>query len=55
MFVRGNKYYGINKLTDNSNGTVTDLATGLIWMQKDTGPFNWEEALGPPPPMNGIK
>ena len=33
-------------LTDNGNGTVTDLDTSLIWQQEDDNVVkNWEEAL----------
>lgn len=34
--VRGNTY-GENSFTDNSDGTVTDTATGLMWQQDDSG------------------
>jgi len=54
-YVRGNGLYGINDYVDNGDGTVTDVATGLMWMQPDSGAFgvgpygdgtlNWEEAL----------
>ena len=37
IYVRGNTNYGINNFTDKSNGTITDQATGLMWMQKDSG------------------
>ena len=40
---------------DNGNGTITDNATGLTWMQEDSGALisgttvsgglNWQEAL----------
>ena len=44
--VRGNPDYGINKFSDNDDGTVTDSATGLMWSQSDSGTgVNWEEAL----------
>ena len=44
--VRGNTDYGINDFVDNANGTITDRATGLMWMQADSGVgLNWEEAL----------
>jgi len=44
-YVRG-KPYGSNKFIDNSNGTVTDKATGLMWMKNDSGKsMNWQEAL----------
>lgn len=39
-------YYGINSFTDNGDGTITDSATGLMWMQDDTGEaVDWENAL----------
>lgn len=54
-YVRGNPIYGQNDFMDNRNGTVTDRATGLMWMQADSGQFkagsfrdgrlNWSEAL----------
>ena len=44
--VRGNPAYGVNDLVDNGDGTVTDLATGLVWQQSDSGAgMSWEEAL----------
>ncbi|MEW6029097.1 MAG: DUF1566 domain-containing protein [Chloroflexota bacterium] len=55
LFVRGNPDYGQNAFVDNGNGTVTDNATGLTWLQPDSGAFNagpfgdgslnWEQAL----------
>jgi hypothetical protein len=45
-FVRANENYGNNDFVDNENGTISDLATGLIWQQSDSGEGkNWEEAL----------
>jgi hypothetical protein len=45
-YVRGPTNYGINQFVDNGDGTVTDLATGLMWTQEDGGSLmNWEEAL----------
>ncbi len=44
-YVRGNINYGINKFVDNQDGTVSDSATGLMWMQNDSGTHNWQEAL----------
>ncbi|MCW8850982.1 MAG: DUF1566 domain-containing protein, partial [Melioribacteraceae bacterium] len=45
MYVRGNSTYGINNFIDNGNGTISDNATGLMWMQNDSkGTMNWEEA-----------
>lgn len=43
--VRGTDY-GTNNLVDNGDGTVTDAATGLMWMHNDTGEaVDWQEAL----------
>lgn len=45
-YVRGNTSYGINDFVDNSDGTITDTATGLMWQQSDSeAGLNWEEAL----------
>lgn len=44
--VRGNSNYGINNFTNNNDGTITDIATGLMWQTADDGfTRNWEEAL----------
>ncbi|MCJ7688499.1 MAG: DUF1566 domain-containing protein, partial [Clostridiaceae bacterium] len=59
--VRGNPIYGENLFIDNNDGTITDSATGLIWLKDDSGSdtfidllpdytykdgsLNWEEAL----------
>ncbi len=44
-YVRGPSY-GNNLFEDNGNGTVTDHATGLMWMQQDSGrEMSWEDAL----------
>ncbi len=46
LYVRGNTDYGINDYQDNGDGTITDNATELMWMQDDTGEgFIWEDAL----------
>ena len=55
IYVRGNPAYGKNKFVDNGNGTITDKATGLMWMQIDSGylkagnwkmgGLNWQQAL----------
>jgi hypothetical protein len=46
IYVRGNPDYGTNELTDNGNGTVSDAATRLMWMQGDNGQgVIWEAAL----------
>jgi hypothetical protein len=45
-YVRGNTGYGVNNFVDNGDGTITDLATGLMWMKTDSGTtMNWEQAL----------
>ncbi|BDD11850.1 hypothetical protein FUAX_42820 (plasmid) [Fulvitalea axinellae] len=44
--VRGNPDYGKNRFVDNGDGTVSDLATGLMWQKADDGlARNWEESL----------
>ena len=45
-YVRDNAEYGINNFVDNNDGTITDLATGLMWTKADSGKtMNWEDAL----------
>ncbi len=60
IYVRG-ETYGVNDFLDNSDNTLTDNATALMWMQIDSGSdsvsdqlssftyddgsLNWEEAL----------
>lgn len=44
--VRGREGYGKNKYIDNGDDTITDLATGLMWMKADSGrTMNWRDAL----------
>ncbi len=44
--VRGKKRYGRNKFLDNSDGTISDLATGLMWQKTDSRKnMNWQQAL----------
>jgi hypothetical protein len=46
LYVRGNAEYGKNNFKDNGNGTITDIATGLMWMQNDNGEaLLWENAI----------
>jgi hypothetical protein len=55
FYVRGNVRYGQNDFHDNGDGTITDRATGLTWLQLDSGhleagengdgKLNWEQAL----------
>jgi hypothetical protein len=43
--VRGDEY-GVNDFEDNGDGTITDEATGLMWMQDDAGvALEWDDAL----------
>lgn len=45
-YCRGNPAYGINDFEDNGDGTVTDIATGLMWAQADSGSgMDWKNAL----------
>jgi hypothetical protein len=45
--VRGRQDYGVNNLMDNSDGTVTDWATGLMWDQSGSAEgMDWKAALG---------
>jgi len=44
--VRGNLSYGVNLFQNNGDSTISDLATGLMWQQSDSGSgMNWEQAL----------
>ncbi|WP_218849764.1 Lcl C-terminal domain-containing protein [Winogradskyella vidalii] len=44
--VRGNTAYGENNFIANGDGTITDLATGLMWQQADNGAtYDWGSAL----------
>ncbi|HJO93963.1 MAG TPA: DUF1566 domain-containing protein [Victivallales bacterium] len=45
-YVRGNISYGKNHFLNNKNGTITDKATGLMWMQNDSGKsMKWQQSL----------
>ncbi|HCU57005.1 MAG TPA: hypothetical protein DF984_02050 [Anaerolineaceae bacterium] len=45
-YVRGSSDYGINDFVDNTDGTVSDLATGLMWAQEDSATgMDWESSL----------
>jgi hypothetical protein len=45
-FVRGNPDYGNNHFADNEDGSVSDLATGLMWSRADSAKgLDWEDAL----------
>ena len=44
--VRGNLSYGVNLFQNNNDGTISDLATSLMWQQTDNGSgMDWEHAL----------
>ncbi len=43
--VRGNTDYGLNNFTDNSDDTVTDQATGLMWEKNDAASTDFENAV----------
>jgi len=44
--VRGNLSYGVNLFQNNGDGTISDLATGLMWPKTDNGTgIDWEHAL----------
>ena len=46
LYVRGVEDYGVNDFSDNSDGTISDMATGLTWTQTDNGEaILWEDAL----------
>ncbi len=46
IYVRGNPDYGVNDFVDNGDGTVSDVATGLMWQQGDSiDGMDWSEAL----------
>jgi hypothetical protein len=45
-YVRSNPDYGKNSFVDNSDGTVSDNATQLMWAKDDSGEgMNWPTAL----------
>ena len=44
--VRGNLAYAVNLFQNNGDGTISDLATGLMWQQIDNGSgIDWKHAL----------
>jgi len=54
--VRGNPQYGKNDFHDNTDGIITDRATGLMWAKADSGKgMNWADALAWVQKMNGDK
>ena len=46
QLVRGATNYGVNNFTNNGDGTITDLSTGLMWSRADNGTsLMWSNAL----------
>lgn len=46
LYVRNNSAYGSNDFLNNNDGTITDKATNLMWMQEDSKTtMLWEDAL----------
>ncbi len=46
LYVRGDSGYGVNQFVDNGDGTISDQATGLTWMQTDSQQgLSWQDAL----------
>lgn len=46
LYVRNNTAYGSNEFLNNNDGTITDKATNLMWMQEDSKTtLLWEDAL----------
>lgn len=44
--VRGNPDYGINNFVNSNEGTISDLATGLMWQKAGDGnALDWQNAL----------
>jgi hypothetical protein len=53
--VRGNLAYTVNLFQDNGDGTISDLATGLMWTQTDSGSgIDWEHALAYAQTQNSV-
>lgn len=56
LYVRSNTEYGKNNFKDNNDETITDNATGLMWMKNDNGKgVIWEKALAFADSLNNIK
>jgi len=46
QLVRGNTDYGMNDFSDNGDGSISYLATGLMWSKDDSlEAMTWKEAL----------
>lgn len=56
QLVRGVAGYGENSFIANGDGTVTDIASGLMWSQADSGSaMNWQDALAWVQTMNAAQ
>ncbi len=45
-YVRGNKNYGVNNFHDNGDGTISDIATNLMWSKDDSkAGMDWPGSL----------
>ncbi|MFH1809976.1 MAG: DUF1566 domain-containing protein [Pseudomonadota bacterium] len=46
LCVRGTPGYGVQALVDHGDGTISDLSSGLMWEQADSGAgMDWQAAL----------
>lgn len=43
--VTGNTSYGTNVFVDNTDSTISDTATGLMWQQDDSASTDWDDAV----------
>jgi len=43
--VTGNTSYGVNQLSDNTDLTITDSATALMWQKEDAESSSWDDAI----------
>lgn len=43
--VTGNTQYGVNDFVDNTDQTISDNATGLMWQQNDSASTDWDNAV----------
>ncbi len=45
LCVTGNEEYGVNDYVYNSDGTISDDATGLMWQEFDSASKDWDDAV----------
>lgn len=43
--VSGNTNYGMNQFSDNTDDTISDIATGLMWQRNDAQSTDWDDAV----------